>query len=128
VNLLVVDDQCIFRSLIKAFADKLDINYFELCNGEGALYSIKTNNIDLVLLDIIMDGKEGLETLVEIKTYFTIPVVMVSSYEHYLDTASHLGADDIVLKPVTYESFVEIINKYGQGKDKLNLRSEESWI
>ena len=128
MNLLIIDDDPLFRTLISVFAERLGIKCLELPNGLGALLTLTENNVDMVLLDILMDEQEGLQTLTEIKTYFNVPVVMVSSDEHYLDTASNLGADAVVRKPVTYEAFVEIINKYGQGKDRLNLRSEESGL
>ena len=128
MSLLFIDDDPLFRTLIGVFAERLGIKCLELPNGLGALLTLTENNVDMVLLDILMDEQEGLQTLTEIKTYFNVPVVMVSSDEHYLNTASNLGADAVVHKPVTYEAFVEIINKYGQGKDRFNLRSEESGL
>ncbi len=101
---LVVDDLAENRELISRRLSKLGYGVRLASSGEEALASIRTQPADLILLDILMPGIDGLEVLRRLKSdpaVRHIPVVMLSS-EDQIDTVVRcitLGADDFLPKP-----------------------------
>jgi CheY-like chemotaxis protein len=118
MNILVIDDDKIFRTLIKSFCDRIGYNFHYLENGFDAASKIIDEYIDFVFLDIFMEGKEGLQTLDEIRTYCDVPIVTVSSDSFYLEISLDIGANSSLLKPISFENFLEVVDKYGACKDK----------
>jgi DNA-binding response OmpR family regulator len=105
-NVLVVDDNQDVRDLIVLFLSADGFHVFSARNGEEALAILKHNPINLVLLDVMMPGKSGVEVLSEIRTHSNkaireIPVMMItakSSIED-IDAALAAGASSYVVKP-----------------------------
>ena len=81
IRTLIVDDHKIVREGLKLFLDDSDDISVEgeASNGEEAFKLITENNYDLVLLDISMPGKSGLEVLREIKSYKPEQKVLILS-------------------------------------------------
>ena len=85
-KVLVVDDNQDVRDLVVHFLSSDGFQVFSASNGDDALAILKSNPINLVLLDVMMPGKSGLEVLKEIragtnKAIHDIPVMTVS-YTH----------------------------------------------
>jgi class 3 adenylate cyclase len=103
-RVLVVDDLEENRELLSRRLSKLGYTVREASSGEEVLGSIRNQTVDLILLDILMPGIDGLEVLRRLKSdpaLRHIPVVMLSS-EDQLDTVVRcisLGADDFLPKP-----------------------------
>ena len=102
--ILVVDDLEENRELLSRRLSRLGYSVRTLDNGEAALESILATPPDLILLDVLMPGLDGLEVLKRLKgnpTTQHIPVVMLSSADQ-VDTVVRcitLGADDFLPKP-----------------------------
>ena len=104
---LVVDDDRFFLAVLGDFVSHdLKMRPILVEDGAAALDIIESEHVDLVLLDIVMPGMDGLEVLGKIKDrHPSLPVVMVtssSSVDHVI-TALRFGADDFVRKPVNLE-------------------------
>lgn len=105
-SVLVVDDNQDVRDLVVLFLSADGFHVFSASNGEEALAILKSNPIDLVLLDVMMPGKSGIQVLSEIRTHSNksvreIPVMMItakSSIED-IDEALAAGANSYVIKP-----------------------------
>jgi len=107
MNLLIVDDSKLNRVLASSLVERnhIDLNVFFAETGEEALDIIDSNNIDIVLLDIIMPGMGGIETLKQIKevpSRAEIKVLMYStvSEKDYFKKCFELGATDFIHKPI----------------------------
>lgn len=103
-TVLIVDDEQFFRAVLADFVtERLQMHPVLAQDGPTALSLLERQPVELVLLDIIMPGMDGLEVLREIKERSpALPVIMVTgseSTEHAL-TALCEGADDFVRKPV----------------------------
>ena len=100
-NILVVDDDKEIVNAIEIYLTQEGYKIFKAYNGEEALKQIEENEIHLVILDIMMPNKDGLETLQEIRKDKTIPVIMLSAKSEDYDKISGLntGADDYITKP-----------------------------
>jgi len=107
MNLLIVDDSKLNRVLASSLVESnhIDLNVLFAETGEEALEIIDSNNIDIVLLDIIMPGMGGIETLKQIKgvpSRSEIKVLMYStvSEKDSFKKCFELGATDFIHKPI----------------------------
>jgi two-component system phosphate regulon response regulator PhoB len=105
-KVLVVDDNLDVRDLVVHFLSSDGFQVFSASNGDDALAILKSNSINLVLLDVMMPGKSGIEVLTEIrtgsnKTIHDIPVMMITakSSTDDIDAALAVGANSYVIKP-----------------------------
>ena len=100
-NILVVDDDKEIVNAIEIYLSQEGYNIIKAYDGEDALEKLKENEIHLIILDIMMPNKDGIETLQEIRKDKTIPVIMLSAKSEDYDKISGLntGADDYVTKP-----------------------------
>ncbi len=102
-KILVVDDEIEVCNALKEFLSIKGYRVFTALNGKEALSVIAAKQPHVVLLDIIMPGMSGIETLEEIKKIAPrVGVVMITAVtdETLGNKALKLGADDFITKPV----------------------------
>lgn len=114
-KILVIDDDAMVRYSLKSALEHTGHKVVEAENGVDGLSKIPGQSIDLVVTDIIMPEKEGVGTIIEMKTKFpSLPVIAISGggpdgYTGYLETARALGADGTLEKPVTPETLLDTV-------------------
>ena len=114
-RVLVVDDVPTNRSVLKSLLVKPDCEVFEAEHGEQALEVIQKIDLDLVVLDVVMPGMDGIEVLGHIRKNFTsaeLPVLMLTVKDDIDEVvrALELGANDYVTRPIDYSVLVARIN------------------
>ena len=111
-NILVVDDDKEIVKAIEIYLGKENYKIIKAYDGEQALEEIKKNEIQLVILDIMMPNKDGLETLEEIRKDKNIPVIMLSAKSEDIDKINglNIGADDYVTKPFNPIELIARVN------------------
>ena len=128
-NILVVDDDKEIVNAIDIYLKKEGYKIYKAYNGEEALEVLKNEEIHLIILDVMMPKKDGLETLEEIRKNRTIPVIMLSAKSEDYDKIEglDLGADDYVTKPFSPLELIARVNsnirrytKFGALKENLN--------
>jgi len=106
-NILIVDDEDKIRWSIRNYIDdEENITFYEAASGEEAIRIMNTVYIDIVLLDIVLPDKNGLEVLKEIKSrYYSTQVIIVTAYANVQDVveAIHHGAADYIQKPFSLD-------------------------
>ncbi len=105
-KILVVDDEIEVVRLLKDFLTSKDYEVYTALNGAEALALVKEVKPDIVLLDIIMPGMGGIDTLKEIKKIDpTTAVIMVTAVidEELAKRAVNLGAFDYITKPINID-------------------------
>lgn len=103
-KILVVDDDQLFRAAMKRHLERFGYEVMENDSGLGVKQQIQQDQPLVCLIDIVMDKKEGLETILEISMLPHRPkIIAVSSNFQYLDFAMSIGSDAQLLKPVTPE-------------------------
>lgn len=122
-KVLIVEDEFDAREL---YVEILGVNGFDVIgaeDGDKALKALSLGQYDLVLLDIVMPIKDGVQTLAELKEdpvkFGTPKVIMLSNIggDLAIDKAMELGADGYILKSeVEPEELVKVITKYLEGK------------
>lgn len=114
LSVLLVDDSLLVRKQLRGILEECNCKVLEAANGEQALEIVHNFKLDLVLMDIVMPGADGIDTLKRIKELDdTIKIVMVSSVgtQSYLKEAIKLGAFDFLQKPVSADALHRLIGK-----------------
>ena len=117
--ILWVDDEIEMLAAHIAFLEQRGFAVTPCASGDDAVELIKSNDYDLVLLDEMMPGKDGLQTLVEIKDVKPyLPVVMVtkSEEESLMEEAIGQKIDDYLTKPVNPSQVLMVIKKHVQSR------------
>ena len=111
-NILVVDDDREIVGAIEIYLKKEGYNIIKAYNGNEALQKIKENEIHLIILDIMMPEKDGLETLEELRKDKSIPVILLSAKSEDYDKIGGLnqGADDYITKPFNPLELIARVN------------------
>ena len=100
-QILVAEDDKNTRRLMEAVLKEHGYHPILACDGLEALKLLDTHHVDLVILDIMMPGMDGLEMCRKIRETNNIPIIMLSAKSTDLDKILGLGtgADDYVVKP-----------------------------
>ena len=111
-NILVVDDDKEIVGAIEIYLKKEGYKILKAYNGKEALKIIQENEIHLVILDIMMPEKDGLETLSEIRKDKSIPIILLSAKSEDYDKIGGLnsGADDYITKPFNPLELIARVN------------------
>lgn len=126
-NILVCDDDKEIVKAIEIYLVKENYNVLKAYNGEEALKILKQNVVHLVILDIMMPIKDGIETIKEIRENSTIPVIMLSAKSEDEDKIKglNLGADDYVTKPFNPLELIARVNSGIRRYTKLGTMQDE---
>ena len=128
-NLLVVDDDKEIVGAIEIYLKNEGYKIFKAYDGEEALNIINKTEIHLVILDIMMPKKDGLETLEEIRKDKSIPVILLSAKSEDYDKIGGLnsGADDYITKPFNPLELIARVNSVLRRYVKLgSIKKEEN--
>ena len=103
MKILVIDDS---SEVIEAVTVSFNIQWRETeiigaISGDAGLDLVESERPDIILLDIMMPGMDGYETLRQIRLFSDVPVILLSARDSVLDKVKglELGADDYVTKP-----------------------------
>jgi DNA-binding NtrC family response regulator len=105
-TILVVDDDPQIRKLITAILKREKYGVITAANGNLALKALENQAVDLVITDLIMPEKEGIETIMEMRqTHPSIPIIAISgggklNPKTYLNIAKNIGAVSTMTKPI----------------------------
>lgn len=105
-RVLIVDDDELVRATAREVFERIGVETVTAIDGGRAIEELATRAVDLVVLDVLMPDKEGIETLIQIKKdYPETKVIMISSggrkqIEDFLIIAQRFGADVVLKKPI----------------------------
>ena len=99
--ILVVDDDPNIRQLNRLYLEKAGFRVVTAARGDEALAIFRRDPPDLILLDIMLPGMDGMEVLRAIRKGSSIPVIMVTARDDTVDkvVGLELGSDDYITKP-----------------------------
>jgi len=100
-TILIVDDEPQIRRVMRTTLVSHGYTVTEAPSGDAALEEFRTGRVDLILLDVNMPGRSGLETCHEIRESSDVPIIMLTVRNTERDKVQALdaGADDYVVKP-----------------------------
>ncbi|MCK4233897.1 sigma-54-dependent Fis family transcriptional regulator [candidate division WOR-3 bacterium] len=114
INALIVEDKESFREYIKEVLKTGGFNVFDTDTGKEAMELFKSKNIDLVLLDLRLPGKDGISIAKEIKKIDkTVPIIILTAYGTINNavTAIKLGVYDFIEKPVDPDRLLYLVER-----------------
>jgi two-component system phosphate regulon response regulator OmpR len=100
-RVLLVDDDQKLRRLIQEYLEGYEFQVFTLSDGEAVLNSVRKDSPEIVILDIMLPKKDGLEVLKDLRAVSQVPVIMLTAKGEEADrvVGLELGADDYLTKP-----------------------------
>ena len=100
-RVLVVDDEAHIRTVLRGYLEADGFDVAEAADGEDALAALRDKPSDLVLLDVMLPGIDGLEVLRRLRSFSDAYVILVTARAEEVDKLVGLGvgADDYVTKP-----------------------------
>ncbi len=114
-KILVVDDEEQMRSIIRQMLESAGYDVMEAPDGKVALWLFKERPADLIITDIIVPEKEGLETIMELKRELPdVKIIAISGggqgdAGQYLDMAKKMGANSTLAKPFEKEELLKAV-------------------
>jgi DNA-binding response OmpR family regulator len=100
-HVLVVDDDAAIRQLVDEYLQRNDFRVSSAVDGAGFAAALRSQVLDLVLLDLRLPGEDGMQLLRELRTESQIPVIILTGRTEEADRVMglELGADDYLTKP-----------------------------
>lgn len=144
-KILIVDDEQLYRHLVKVNLESEGYEVIAAANGEECLDLVSIKHPDLVILDVMMPKLNGFDTLDRIRQFSEVPVIMLTGKHEEQDRVQGLnaGADDYVTKPFSATELIArvravlrrslsqdqgISNRYfSHGDLKIDLARAEIW-
>jgi CheY-like chemotaxis protein len=116
-NILVIDDDDQFRKLLRKVLEKEGYGVTEAADGKKGIQQYQHSPADLVLTDIVMPDKEGIETIMDLRRMDShVKIIAMSGggqigADSYLDLAKKLGAHQTLTKPIDRQELLSVIKK-----------------
>lgn len=106
--ILIVEDEQKLAELLKDYLAQSSFDTTILDNGNDVVPYVRENKPDLVILDLMLPGRDGMEICKEIRTFSNLPIIMVTARVEEIDRllGLELGADDYVCKPFSPRELV----------------------
>ena len=121
-SILIIDDDGDFRNSLKYIFEYLNYKVYAACNGEEGIQSYRRITTDIVLTDIYMPEKDGLETILAIKKEFPeAKIIAMSGFYNdnvdFFQVARYLGAIDCIRKPFDPDDIIRVADLTLEGKE-----------
>lgn len=112
--ILIIDDDDAIRSMLRLTLTQAGHTVIEACDGREGLKHLEDFGADLVITDLVMPGKEGLELMMEVRNSHSYVKFIAMSGQgrresDYLRVAKFLGANQVLAKPFTGEALMEAV-------------------
>lgn len=99
--ILIVDDDEDIRNMLGIYLENEGFSYIKCKDANTALQILENHRIDLILLDIMMPGLDGMDACIKIREHSKMPIIFMSAKSQEMDKIQGLtiGADDYIVKP-----------------------------
>ena len=107
-HILIVEDELKLARLQTDYLQNAGFDTHCLSNGLEVLPWFKINHTDLILLDLMLPGRDGLDVCRELRSFSTVPIIMITARIEEIDRllGLELGADDYICKPFSPREMV----------------------
>lgn len=98
---IIIDDDIKLQELLKEYLEEYGFQVISMMDGEGVVNAIQREKPDIIVLDIMLPGKDGFDILKEVRASSSVPVIMLTARGDDTDriVGLELGADDYLTKP-----------------------------
>ncbi len=116
MRVLIIEDDAQIQELVRIILSEEGYEVLSADNGEAGLRVVQKEDVELILMDIIMPDKEGLETIREIRQIMGNDVKIIAmsgggkvGANTYLDLAQKMGANATIAKPFKREDILDTV-------------------
>mgnify|MGYP001423430537 CR=1 FL=1 len=142
-QVLVVEDETKLAVLLKEYLERANYRVTCLERGDQVIAYVKQHHPDLILLDLMLPGMDGMEVCRELRKFSTVPIIMITARVEEIDRllGLELGADDYICKPYSPREVVARVKAvlrrlYAQPSEKrltsggieLNEDTHQVWV
>ncbi|WP_239256275.1 response regulator YycF [Listeria ilorinensis] len=126
-KILVVDDEKPIADIVKFNLNKEGFEVFCAYDGDEALELVEEVQPDLILLDIMLPGRDGIEVCREVRKKYDMPIIMVTAKDSEIDKVLglELGADDYVTKPFSNRELIARVKANLRRHSQINAQTPE---
>ena len=107
-HILICDDQPIIHETLGVYLENEGFTHASAFNGAQAVQMAETESPDLILMDVMMPEKSGIDACREIRAVSSVPVIMLTAKGEEIDrvVGLEIGADDYIVKPFSSRELV----------------------
>jgi two-component system OmpR family response regulator len=100
-HILIVDDDSEIRTLLREYLEKNGYRATAVADGKGMRRALEQSHVDLIILDLMLPGEDGLSLCRELRVKSQVPVLMLTALGEEVDriVGLEVGADDYLAKP-----------------------------
>jgi CheY-like chemotaxis protein len=130
-RILLIDDEQEIREVLRTVLERVGHEVSEAENGEQGIQLYREEDFDLVVTDIIMPEKGGIDTIMDLRRdYPDVKIIAVSGGGmcgdvSYLDMAIGVGADRAIGKPFVLDEFLAAVNELTGNAEPVNQGAVE---
>ncbi|MGO4291966.1 LytR/AlgR family response regulator transcription factor [Chitinophaga sp. RAB17] len=128
INCIIIEDEPLAQERIKGYLQKLP--FLELMatfdNGIDALLYLQSNTVDLIFLDINIGEISGIQLLQAMHT--STEVIIITAYHEYALKGYELNVTDYLLKPFTFDRFLQAVEKVKNNLFRREVATEKKFI
>lgn len=123
INILIIEDEKKISKIIKNYLEKDGYNVLQAYDGQEGLDTFYSNDVDLIILDLMIPKISGEDVIKEIRNKSNVPVIMVTAKveEENRIEGLRLGADDYVTKPFSPRELLERVKAVLRRIEKYNI-------
>lgn len=102
-KVLLAEDEKSLRDIVSTYLTRKGFNVDAVCNGEEAIMAVDKNIYDIIILDIMMPKKSGIDVCKYIRKKYDVPVIFLTALNAEQDVINgyEVGADEYITKPVS---------------------------
>lgn len=129
-QILIVEDEVGLAEILRDYLSASGFTSHMIHNGLEAVDWVKQNTPSLILLDLMLPGKDGMEICKEVRSFSQVPIIMTTARVEEIDRllGLELGADDYVCKPYSPREVVArvkaVMRRVGAGAVEVNPPEE----
>lgn len=128
INCIIIEDEPLALERTRSYVQRLPFLELQATfdNGVEALTFLRTNKVDLLFLDIRMDELSGIQLLESVK--IDCQVIITTAYPDYALKGYELAVTDYLLKPFTFERFLQAVDRAQQNLSKAETNPAKKFI
>lgn len=110
-KVLLVEDDIDLRDSLAGILERAGHTVLQADEGKRGVAEITRNQLDIVISDMVMDGMEGISTILSVReSHPELPILAISGNALYLNHAEKLGANASLHKPFTQQAFLDAVD------------------
>ena len=126
-HILIVEDEEKIVALLRDYLEKANYKVSSLQRGDQVIPAVKKNAPDLMLLDVMLPGMDGMDVCREVRKFSAVPIIMLTAKVEEIDRllGLELGADDYICKPFSPR---EVVARVKAVLRRVHLEPEAEWL